>query len=116
MNPTTCQSCDSADRIALSGDEWLCAKCHPPMACPRCGRVCAAVGVGRFGILSAESNATYDREQEMGFRCRSTAHERPFLFLGEGHMGPGTRKPPQVYDALHVYVDGVLLMEGKAGE
>lgn len=31
-------------------------------------------------------------------------------------MGPGTRKPPQVYDALHVYVDGVLVPEGKANE
>lgn len=59
------------------------------MACPKCGTVCAAVGVGRFGILSAESNATYALDQEMGFRCRSSEHPAwGHLFVGEGHKGP----------------------------
>ncbi len=115
MNPTTCQRCASPARIALLGDEWLCAKCHPPMACPKCGTVCAAVGVERFCVMSASSNESYALAQSIAFRCRSSAHPGwGYLFFGEGHMGPGTRKPPQIYDAIHVCVDGVLMTEGKA--
>lgn len=89
MNPTTCQACGSSDRIALSDERWLCAKCHPPMACPKCGTVCAAVGVERFAIGGASSNTWYALAQNIGFRCRSSVHgEWGYLFVGEGHMGP----------------------------
>ncbi len=121
MNPTTCQSCDSAERIALVGEQWLCAACVPPVPCCKCGEPAKAIGVERFAVGRASDNATYDMRQAMVYSCG--AHERPcvmtlrrHLTYGPAHDGPGTRKPPQVYDALHVYVDGVLLTEGKAGE
>ena len=111
MNPTTCQSCDSADRIALVGDRWLCVACAPPVPCCKCGAPAKAMGVERFTIGHASNNARYDLAQSMVSRCSA---ERPKHFThGPGHMGPGARKPPQVYDALHVYVDGVLLTEGR---
>lgn len=114
MNPTTCQDCASADRIALVGERWLCAKCAPTVPCGKCGEPAKAIGVERFAIGRASDNAAYDLAQSMVYRCDA---ERPMHFThGEGHMGPGTRKPPQVYDALHVYVDGVLVPEGKANE
>lgn len=112
VNPTTCQRCASPSRIALVGERWICAACAPPVPCSKCGEPAKAIGVERFAVGRASDNAVYDMRQAMVYACG--AHERRYLTFGPSHDGPGTRKPPQVYDALHVYVDGVLLTEGKA--
>jgi ribosomal protein S27AE len=86
--PSRCERCGSFSRIAFHEKRWLCAACHPPMACPRCGTLCAAVDVGRLGVLQAESNARYATDQAVGFRCHSDAHPG-HLFFGPTHKGPG---------------------------
>lgn len=111
MNPTACQSCGSSARIALVDGKWICAKCAPPVTCCKCGEPAKAIGVERFAVGIASDNAAYDLDQAMVYWCEAR-NPRHFTY-GEGHKGPGTRNPPQVYDAPCVTVDGVPLTENE---
>jgi hypothetical protein len=67
--------------------------------------------VERFAVGIASDNAAYDLDQAMVYWCEAR-NPRHFTY-GEGHKGPGTRNPPQVYDAPCVTVDGVPLTENE---
>lgn len=78
-----CAGCNKDHaRVARSGDRWLCAGCHAPIVCPKCGGTAAPFGVERHAIGSADSDR-YSRPQAVGYRCENGHHT-----AGDAHPGP----------------------------